>query len=59
MRLDGLRRGVAILDMLLPKWRRVRQAFEARHKARRTSPENFWREMIRADGSGQDKTLLS
>jgi hypothetical protein len=41
------------------EWRRVRQAFEARHKARRTSPEHFWRETNRADGSGQDKTLLS
>lgn len=41
------------------EWRQVRQAFEARRKAWRTSPEKFWREMISADGSGQYKTLLS
>ncbi len=41
------------------EWRRVRQAFEAQHKARRSSPETFWREMIRSDGSDKDRTLLS
>lgn len=41
------------------EWQRVRQAFETRHKARRLSPGNLWREMSRADGSDQDKTLLS
>src|SRR5271170_7335189 len=36
------------------EWRQVRQAFEARHKARRSSPESFFREMNRPEWSDQD-----
>jgi hypothetical protein len=41
------------------EWQQVRQAFEARHKARRSSPRISLGEMNHADGSDQDEGLIS